>query len=597
MERMAPPGTWNRERVITALRDWAREFGEPPRVTEWGPPESAPDASTRQRAQRWAAEHPRWPSPETVAKYLDSWSAALEEAGLRKRRVGPWELNLPGRVAAARMMSARGKSASSIAAELNVTPHTARTYLRAWPCPECGGPVVSAKAKSCAACRSKRHTPAWTREEMLEAIRLWTREEGEPPRIDEWRPGAELAERWEREWPRWPSTMQVQWQFDRWRDALEAAGVDASAHKPYWDRDSIRTAFEEFAGRYGRGPGRADLEASGSELPSGSTVCEYFGSIEAAREAAGLPDPYASPWDRETIVAAIRAAQAANGRPPTQAEWRETTPDHPSVPVVLARFDSWTQALHTAGVTPARLPWDREAILGAMRRFAAEQGRPPSAGDWRRRDPHGRWPNQTTVTERFGSWRDALVAAGFSARPQWSREEILTALRTFARQHGRPPLSRELNPAHGLPSFETVSGRFGSIAASYEAAGIGSPARRRWDRASVIAALQAFEHEHGRPPTQQEWRKKTSEHPGAGTIDRMFGSWTAAKAAAGLSTRRGRWDRERIVSTLRAWATEHERNPRPNEWHEADPSALRPSASSVTYHFGSWEAALEAAEL
>ncbi len=369
---------------------------------------------------------------------------------------------------------------------------------------------------------------------MLEAIRIWTREEGEPPRSEEWRPGSDLAGRWEREWPRWPSAMQVEWQFGRWRDALAAAGVDAYAHKPHWDRDAIRAAFEEFAERHGRGPGIPDLEAPDSGLPSGSTVRERFGSIEAARNAAGVPDPYASPWDRKAIVAALRAAQRANGRPPTRADWRHASADHPSVPIVEARFGTWTQAFEAAGVTPARLRRDREAVLTAIRRFAAEHGRPPTQGDWRRRDPEGRWPNPTTVIDRFGSWREALVAAGFSARPRWSREEIVVALRAFAQEHGRPPLSTELAPAHGLPSVETVSRRFGSVTAGYKAAGIGPPARRRWDRDMVLAALRAFAEEHGRLPTQLEWRKKTNEHPGASTVGRIFGSWSAAKCAAGM---------------------------------------------------------------
>src|ERR1700691_653456 len=59
--RRVPPGTWNTERVITALVDWTSEFGRPPRTFEWGPPESAADAIGRVRARRWAAEYPRWP--------------------------------------------------------------------------------------------------------------------------------------------------------------------------------------------------------------------------------------------------------------------------------------------------------------------------------------------------------------------------------------------------------------------------------------------------------------------------------------------------------------------------------------------------------
>jgi hypothetical protein len=91
-----PAGTWTPERVIAALQDRAREFGEPPKAYEW-----------------------------------------------------------------------------SVA--------TVRGYLRASPCPDCGGPVVSAKARHCQGCAAKRaHRPAWSAEEILAALRDWAAEHGAP---------------------------------------------------------------------------------------------------------------------------------------------------------------------------------------------------------------------------------------------------------------------------------------------------------------------------------------------------------------------------------------------------------------------------------
>lgn len=110
MERQSLRYTWNAERVIAALQDWAREFGEPPRVAEWGSAERAPDATGRIRAQRWAREHPRWPTSATVYRCLGSWETAMEAAGLRERYCGPWELPLLERVRTAHRMSAQGEA-------------------------------------------------------------------------------------------------------------------------------------------------------------------------------------------------------------------------------------------------------------------------------------------------------------------------------------------------------------------------------------------------------------------------------------------------------------------------------------------------------
>ncbi|MHB1537134.1 MAG: hypothetical protein ACYCUM_13960 [Solirubrobacteraceae bacterium] len=68
--------------------------------------------------------------------------------------------------------------------------------------------------------------------------------------------------------------------------------------------------------------------------------------------------------------------------------------------------------------------WTREAILDAILRWRAEQGRWPAAADWspstaRRRGQHERvalyyagiWPDAARVGREFGGWRAAIAAA------------------------------------------------------------------------------------------------------------------------------------------------------------------------------------------
>jgi hypothetical protein len=57
----------------------------------------------------------------------------------------------------------------------------------------------------------------------------------------------------------------------------------------------------------------------------------------------------------------------------------------------------------------------------------------------------------------------------------------------------------------------------------------------RWDKASVIAAVQRWEREVGRPPTQADWKGvRGSEWPSSTHTARLFGTWGAALAAAGF---------------------------------------------------------------
>ena len=59
--RNPPPGTWNRERIVVALRDWKHTVGEPPRSYDWSPPLARALGRESARSRRWDAEHPRWP--------------------------------------------------------------------------------------------------------------------------------------------------------------------------------------------------------------------------------------------------------------------------------------------------------------------------------------------------------------------------------------------------------------------------------------------------------------------------------------------------------------------------------------------------------
>jgi hypothetical protein len=64
--------------------------------------------------------------------------------------------------------------------------------------------------------------------------------------------------------------------------------------------------------------------------------------------------------------------------------------------------------------------WTREAVLDAIRRFAAAHGRPPGAQEWVASDPVNGYPPRTAVyragkksAAHFDKWADAIEAAGF----------------------------------------------------------------------------------------------------------------------------------------------------------------------------------------
>jgi hypothetical protein len=57
---------------------------------------------------------------------------------------------------------------------------------------------------------------------------------------------------------------------------------------------------------------------------------------------------------------------------------------------------------------------------------------------------------------------------------------------------------------------------------------------RYWTQERIIAAIQAFAAQHGRPPFSTEWWRRNDERPTTNTVLRECGSWANAIEAAGF---------------------------------------------------------------
>jgi hypothetical protein len=103
-------------------------------------------------------------------------------------------------------------------------------------------------------------------------------------------------------------------------------------------------------------------------------------------------------------------------------------------------------------------------MVHALRRFAAERGRPPAARDWRRAcDEH---PSYSMVIDTFGSWAAGLQRAGLhpAQHGPWTRPEILDALHALHNRLGRPPRARDLHAGeHPVPGYSTIRRNFGTL--------------------------------------------------------------------------------------------------------------------------------------
>ena len=128
--------------------------------------------------------------------------------------------------------------------------------------------------------------------------------------------------------------------------------------------------------------------------------------------------------------------------------------------------------------------WTQELILHRIREWHRLFGRPPLSTEWLLRtsgyvsdnlDEEGfvYWPNTGTVLNLFGTWANAIEAAGFPRPPRayvrphgwWTRERCLEAVREWELQHNELPSSSEWHKKDatgGRPSTSTCAMVFGS---------------------------------------------------------------------------------------------------------------------------------------
>jgi len=336
-------------------------------------------------------------------------------------------------------------------------------------------------------------------------------------------------------------------------------------------------------------------------LPSAQTVRSRFGSIEAGFQAAGLELPRKGDWDRARIAEAIRAFTGTHGHAPRKQDWKaDGTLDHPGVSTMERLFGSWSEALVAAGVATRKPVWNRARIKAAMRAWTAQHGHAPTRAEWAPADPTGKRPSYAVVVRRFESWTEALQAAGVlpASLRRWDRAGAIEAMRAFAREHGRAPTSLDWSQsAAEHPSAGTVGALFGSWSEGLLEAGLDTHVVN-WDRKMILVALQEWTALHGRPPRPSQWSisDRAGAHPTNRTVRNRFGSWDAALRAAGVATpKTPAWNERRILTAMRKWQVKHGRRPTQKDWKSNDPSGQWPSYAIVVRHCGSWPAALRTA--
>ena len=205
-------------------------------------------------------------------------------------------------------------------------------------------------------------------------------------------------------------------------------------------------------------------------------------------------------------------------------------------------------------------------------------------------------PSITTIINVFGSWREALHAAGLSSiRPYYSDQEILAFIKEASeRLHPFHSNSyREWAKAKHGPSLTLINLRFGSWSRALEEAHIEMTRSICMTEERIINALLEASDVLPRLTTQTYsiWAQENG-HPTVATIARKYGSWVDALTCLDIAPPRRKWVEEDVLDALRQAQQElpslsiiHYR-----KWAEG---RAVPSTSTINALFGSWTSAVQ----
>jgi len=239
-------------------------------------------------------------------------------------------------------------------------------------------------------------------------------------------------------------------------------------------------------------------------------------------------------------------------------------------------------------------------LLENLLAFAEEIGKRPTTREMNEYGPH----SSLTYVKHFGSWNEALEAAGFDTSVRYSSMALLNELSELEDQLGCRPTTAEMNNL-GQYNAGVYRDRFGSWEAACQEAGVSDrqPSQFEHSTVSLINELAMVAAQVDNRPTQKQMVERGDR--GASVYRNRFGSWNTAVELIGYDatpdrTRTNRDKNEETKSANRGASVESilnelailgaifERSPKSTEANDIGAY----SSGVYTNRFGSWDQAL-----
>lgn len=236
-------------------------------------------------------------------------------------------------------------------------------------------------------------------------------------------------------------------------------------------------------------------------------------------------------YSKEEAILALKTFAASLGRTPSYRDYRNHK-IKPSTKVIQDLFGSWSKALQEAQLEPIKvIKYSKEDAIKALQEYNKTTGNTPTYNEILK-------PSSTTIEKLFGSWNEAIKAAGLEAnlyRSKYTKDIICDAILRFYSAEKRVPKYDDFTGLVDYPSGHTVCRYFNTWNDAIVASGL-EPVTviNSHDKENITKAIQRFVSTNGRIPTYEDF-KHTTEYPSPTTVRRYFNTWNMAIEASGFT--------------------------------------------------------------
>jgi ribonuclease I len=233
--------------------------------------------------------------------------------------------------------------------------------------------------------------------------------------------------------------------------------------------------------------------------------------------------------------------------------------------------------------------WTKDEVITELKKVSAFLGHSPTVTEFDLYAPL----SYRTAADSFGSWNQALAAAGLKVRyvSSYTKAECLGELQRVAKDLGRTPRGREFDERAKM-SYATLAAMFGTWNKGLKAAGLEVLYNKEWTKAECIRELRRVAKDLSETPQQRIFAKHSRISISA--LRNLFGSYNAALKAAGLSVNwRVDYTKSECLPELKRVARRLGRTPTITEFNRE----AKMSSNTIAALFGSWNKGLQAARL